>query len=275
MGPPDLAIGELLTVLGAKDRDISSIAIVRDDDAPDWWARETTHVRTHGFRIEEPGPAISTVEPHEAHAKYAFGASGFESAVCLVCDTSVADGYSAFVCEKSGAKRLAPVGSFPLAQIYGEMTEALGLQSAHEEHLAEAMARAGDGDAVWLPDLIAINADGVTRPADLRQRVADAAATSDKEAGRRNAAAAVQRRLGECLVELLQRLARASGMTRVCLSGGFFFNTHFTTTASRSATFAETYVPPHPGRSGSALGAVLTAGERVPAEVGSPSLGPG
>jgi carbamoyltransferase len=54
-----------------------------------------------------------------------------------------------------------------------------------------------------------------------------------------------------------------------------FFNTHFTTTAAASGAFADTYVPPHPGRNGSAMGAALAGADQVPRDVGSPYLGPG
>lgn len=275
MGPPDLAIADLLAYLHTDERAITSISVVQDDSAPDWWARQSTSVRTRGFRIEDAGPEIVHVEPHTAHAEYAFRASGFSAAVCLVCDTAVSDGYSAFLSDERGTRPLSSVGSFPIAEIYGEMTEALGLQAAHEEHLIEAMARAGNADAVKLPDLIAITDEGLARRTDLRQMVADAASSPDRDRGRRNVAAAVQRRLGECMVELLRRLAKMSGMERICLSGGLFFNTHFTTTAAHSQAFVETYIPPHPGRSGSALGAALLGASHVSEQVGSPYLGPG
>jgi carbamoyltransferase len=276
LGPPELAIGELLTHLKAESAGITSIAVVRDDDAPDWWTRQGSQVRVRGLRVEALGPSVVQVEPHAAHAEYAFRASGFDSAVTVVCDASVTEGYSAFVSNSSGTKPLAPVGSFPIVHIYGEMTEALGFQSAQEEHLVEAMARAGDADAVDVSTFIAVDADGLIRRTDFQQAIADASSMGNRENSRRNVAAAVQRRLGECVIELLQRLARASGMERICLSGGLFFNTHFTTIAAACGAFTDTYIPPHPGRSGSALGAALIdVGRSVSAEVGSPYLGPG
>jgi len=275
LGPPELAIAELLAQLGAQEQDISAIAVVHDDDAPDWWTRQGPASRARGFRVQDHGPAISQIEPHAAHAEYAFRASGFAAAVTLVCDTSVRDGYSAFVSNESGTTPLDSVGSFPIAEIYGEMTDALGLQSAHDEHLVEAMARAGTAEKAAVGDVISIEADGIARPEDLRRVIADAVSTYDREMGRRHVAAAVQRRLGECLVELLNRLAKASGQSRVCLSGGLFFNTHFTTMAAESKAFAATYIPPHPGRSGAAMGAALVGLHNIPGEVGSPYLGPG
>jgi carbamoyltransferase len=274
MGPPHLAVAELLSYLRRKDRDITSIAVVRDSDAPEWWSHRGASVRVGGLRVEELGPSVTQVEPHAAHAEYAFRASGFADAATLVCDASVDDGYSAFVSTEAGTRRLSSVGRFPIARIYGEMTEALGFQPALEEHLVEAMARAGDADAVNLPELIAIGDEGLEPRKDFQQAIADATLQNDRERARRNVAAAVQRRLGECLIELLRRVAKASGATRLCLSGGLFFNTHFTTTAAAGNTFTDVYIPPHPGRSGSALGAALIGSSAVPAEVSSPYLGP-
>lgn len=71
-------------------------------------------------------------------------------------------------------------------------------------------------------------------------------------------AAAVQQRLGDDLLDMLAALQTRTGVDRVCLSGGLFFNTYFTTRVAASAIFEDAYVPPHPGRNGAALGAALT-----------------
>jgi carbamoyltransferase len=104
-----------------------------------------------------------------------------------------------------------------------------------------------------------------------------AEATSADERRRRQIAAAVQNRLGEALIELLSRLRTASGAHAVCLSGGLFFNTYLTTLASRRQLFEHTFIPVHPGRSGSALGAALISAraQTSAAAVSSPYLGPG
>jgi carbamoyltransferase len=63
----------------------------------------------------------------------------------------------------------------------------------------------------------------------------------------------------------------------LCVSGGLFFNTSFTTTAATCGAFSHVHVPAHPGRNGTAIGAALVAGaadEIAPTEIGSPYLGP-
>jgi carbamoyltransferase len=263
-GPPTLAIAELLAYLGRTERDIGITAAVRDESAPSWF---------HGDAV--------AIDPHHAHAEYAFRASGFEDALVIVCNGSIPTGWTAWQYRGHGTSSAVATdleaGSFPITQIYGELTRALGLQSARDEHLVEAMARAAEGGAGDAPgaEEIRLTDDGVRMSDRFREAVATAA--PEGEARQRQVAAAVQRRLGASLAELLSRLARRSGARNVCLSGGLFFNTTFTTVAAHCGAFERTFIPPHPGRTGSALGAaLLVAQERPESEiVGSPYLGPG
>jgi predicted NodU family carbamoyl transferase len=85
-------------------------------------------------------------------------------------------------------------------------------------------------------------------------------------------AASVQRRLGDDLLTMLERLKKATGASTLCLSGGLFFNTFFTSHVANSRLFDDVYIPPHPGRNGAAIGAALVAGGD--GDVSSPYLGP-
>lgn len=243
-GPPALAIAELLSYLGHTESSIGAVGVVRDPEQPDWH--------------QGSGGAIE-IDAHRAHAEYAFHASGFDSALVVVCDATAAQGYSAWNYQEGQARSQDSVGDFPIAAVYGAMTEALGLRAARDEHLVEAMARAGRGEG-RAADWIDITPQGMSTGRDFKQAIADAChASADRDATSRDVAATVQRKLGTCLTELLLRLARASGARRLCLSGGLFFNTHFTTTAAHARAFDEVFVPAHPGRSGSAIGAALGA----------------
>jgi carbamoyltransferase len=267
-GPPALAIAELLSYLGHTESAIEAVGVVRDPEQPDW------HQGSGG---------IIEVDAHRAHADYAFRASGFDSALVVVCDATAAQGYSAWTYQESHVRSLDSVGDFPIAEVYGAMTAALGLRAARDEHLVEAMARAGRGDG-RAADWIDITPQGMSTARGFQQAIADVChASGDRAATGRDVAAAVQRRLGSCLTELLSRLSRASGARQLCLSGGLFFNTQFTTTAAHAAAFEEVFVPAHPGRSGSAIGAALGAmagdlsrpSPTVPRAIGSAYLGPG
>lgn len=263
-GPPTLAITELLAFLGRSERDIAITAAVRDENSPQWFL----------------GDAVA-VEPHHAHAEYAYRASGFDDALVVVCDASLINGWTAWRYRGHGTAAALPtdfdIGNFPLAQLYGELTTALGLQAGRDEHIVEAMARAAEtsptpGDT---PSACVRTTDAGIQPSVRFREMLASAATAD-EKRKRQIAADVQRSLGECLVELLKRLARESGARRLCLSGGLCFNTYLTTVAAQSGVFEETFVPSHPGRNGSALGAaLLVAQKRLSAVVvRDPYLGP-
>jgi predicted NodU family carbamoyl transferase len=89
-------------------------------------------------------------------------------------------------------------------------------------------------------------------------------------------AAALQHRLGDELLTMLGRLQQQTKADAVCLSGGLFFNTYFTSRVATSGLFDHVYVPPHPGRNGAALGAALLLADPSGAavRVTSPYLGP-
>jgi predicted NodU family carbamoyl transferase len=90
--------------------------------------------------------------------------------------------------------------------------------------------------------------------------------------GGHDEAAAVQQRLGDTLLAVLEALRTRTNASHVCLSGGLFFNTYFTSRVAASALFDDVYVPPHPGRNGAALGAALLLANG--GDVSSPYLGP-
>ena len=261
-GPPTLATAELLAYFGRSDGEIVARGVVRDPDSDAWY----------------PRPAIE-IDAHHAHAEYAFRASTFDDALVVVCDASVAQGWSAWRYRDRGTSSAVPVvadvGHFPIARIYGELTEALGLQSARDEHVVEAMARAGEGRDSAVADAITIRDHGIEIQGTLSAILSGVAQRDDADRG--HIASSAQRRLGECLVELLTRLAHATGAKNLCLSGGLFFNTQFTTASLQARAFEHSYIPPHPGRSGSAVGAALLVGDShpAPAALGSPYLGPG
>jgi predicted NodU family carbamoyl transferase len=67
----------------------------------------------------------------------------------------------------------------------------------------------------------------------------------------------LQRRLGDELLKMLDELKSQSKATQLCLSGGLFFNTYFTSCVASARLFDDVYLPAHPGRNGAALGAAL------------------
>jgi predicted NodU family carbamoyl transferase len=178
-----------------------------------------------------------------AHAEYAFRASGFEDAVVLVCDANQPRGWAAWEFHHSGS--LAEPHAIP-----------------HVE-----------GDASNYP--IASSYSRLTEKLGFRPMRDEHFVEALARAGHAEAAT-TQRELGEQLLALVGRIRAVAKSQSLCLTGGLFFNTYFTTLAASSGAFPRIYVPPHPGRNGTAVGAALmvasTAGAAVP--VGSPYLGP-
>ena len=271
-GPPALALAELLAFLNRAPSDIAAVGVVADEE----------------FRPGDVSrqPAVA-IDGHEAHAVYAFHASGFTDGLVLVSEVHKPRGWSAWrfsTADRTPRAIGEGLGNFPLARIYGQLTDALGLQPMRDEHLVEAMARAGADTHPQLADLLTLTDDGVVVDQRFGDRVRDAVASPDADRAKRDVAASVQGRLGECLVELLRRITALDPSTsghrdKLCLAGGLFFNTFFTTAAATSGIFDEVYVPPHPGRNGTAVGAALIAGGigRLGRRglIGSPYLGPG
>jgi len=259
---PELAIGELLGFLQRTPRDITNVALVSDEHHGGW-------------NVEVDSTPI---DAHQAHASYAFRSSPFDEALVLVCEVHRPRGWSAWRYRADGDSAQSvgeELGAFPLARTYGLLTEALGLQPTRDEHLVEAMARAGGDSQPQIAKLIRVTDDGIAVNPRFVDEIRSAVSGSDSAQLKKDIAASVQRRLGDGLATLLKQLAVLNpGATNLCLSGGLFFNTYFTTIADSSAAFQRVHVPPHPGRNGTALGAALLACRDNGSPVGSPYLGP-
>jgi carbamoyltransferase len=266
-GRPDLAIAELLRFLGRTPADITSVSVVRGDDRRDWSLESS----------------VTAIDGHRAHAAYAFHSSPYAEALVLVCEVHRPAGWSAWRCRRDTAPE--PVGehlgAYPLAKIYGDLAQGLGFVPMRDEHLVEALARAGRDTQTEIADLISSTDEGLRVAPAFGAEIRRRATIGDTDQARKDIAASVQRRLGECLADLLNRLAGSTGTAPVpraiCLSGGLFFNTAFTTKVAMSGVFDQVHVPPHPGRNGTAIGAALVAGASAGmplGEIGSPYLGP-
>ncbi len=78
------------------------------------------------------------------------------------------------------------------------------------------------------------------------------------------------------MLELVTEIRAALGSDTICLGGGLFYNTYFTTLIRKSGIFQNVFVPINPGNAGLAVGATLLIGRQngaVAAAV-SPFLGP-
>jgi predicted NodU family carbamoyl transferase len=174
--------------------------------------------RTRNEVVQTLGVAEEgSIDAHLAHALYASMASGYDDALVVVCGSEV----SAWRWER------APGDHGALEKL------------------------AVDDAPPFASEYAALTARLGFRPTREEHLVEALARGGHPEA------AALQQKLGDRLLTMLDGLKQQTKATRVCLSGGLFFNTHFTSCVAAARMFDAVYVPPHPGRNGAAVGAAL------------------
>jgi carbamoyltransferase len=211
------------------------------------------------------------LDHHYAHACATFLPSPFESAAIVIADresphVSVWEGKGVSVTRVEW-----PWRGPGFAEVYSQCADALGFRGA--EQRMEALARLNANvNAGWAAALFTLREDGIEFAPDWRGDVAKACGSGTLGEQSR-AAAALQARIGELLVEFLARVRHRVRDARVCLGGGLFYNSHLNTQARLSGVFDDVFVPMDPGNSGVAVGAALHAGG-LPRQPISPFLGP-
>jgi carbamoyltransferase len=237
------------------------------------------------FVTAEPGivlpphlPCVQ-VDHHHAHAATAFGLSSFDTGAVVVCDRHSVEPLSVWL---GGAKGMVrqdwPAAGAGFASIYGECAELFGFP-AGQEHELEGLARLdAGGEAHRFTDLVEYRDGGPHVSPHWRAAVAawlDERGPHDLR-HRARVASAFQKHLGDLLNRLVADVCGRVGASRLCLGGGLFYNTYFTTRLQQSAIFEDVSIAPNPGNAGAAIGAVIAAtGERCGhSKTVSPFLGP-
>jgi carbamoyltransferase len=218
------------------------------------------------------------IEHHRAHAATAFHLSSFESAATLVCDSSAPDHLSMWTGNADGLVRYSwPAFAPGFASLYSECAELFGL-ARRQEHELEALARLDCGDAADRFAEVFTYRDGVLHAARDWKDAVTAWLGSGPPGIRHRAhvGAAFQRHLSSLLLAICADLQARTGQRHLCLGGGLFYNTSFTTAIRQSGIFDDVFVAPNPGNAGTAIGAAILAGgdagpRRRPL---SPFLGP-
>lgn len=210
------------------------------------------------------------VDHHRAHAATAFLTSPFDHATVVVCDTHHADrqdqdhhrdqnhhqNRQVSIWHGAGTRldeQPAAWSGPSFAALYTRLTALLGFEASREEARVEALARLTLGDgAGQATDLLRLSDDGIAVAAGFDEFVRRGAGDASKAAA---VAAAVQVRLGELLIEWLTRTL--GPVDRLCLGGGLFYNTYYTTLVRQSGLGAEVFVPVNPGNPGVSAGCAL------------------
>ena len=225
-------------------------------------------------------PTVS-IDHHRAHAATAFLTSPFQRAAVLVCDSSSERELSVWTA--NGATLKDEQWSWPhaFATLYSDCAELFRFGRHGHEHRLEALARLGGGERADELRTTFRYVDGTLEVDDAWrghvERLIQRARRPDGLA--MEAASAFQRRIGELLLALVADIHVRFGHDTLCLGGGLFYNTYFTTLIRTSGIFKNVFVPINPGNAGLAIGGpLLVAGAEsgvapVSREV-SPFLGP-
>ncbi|MEV0164816.1 carbamoyltransferase family protein [Nonomuraea fuscirosea] len=270
---PEQAAAWCLREAGLSPEDIDVVAysydpsLVTGKPEGDWEDLRTRYaVRAPAFLATalpglDPGQ-VSYVPHHVAHAASAGLASPWRDCAVLVCDgrgesvSHLAGAYRGGELEVLAAQELP----HSLGLMYEDVTEHLGFLRSSDEYKVMAMASYGDPRHLEaLREVIYTTGDGGFRvePVDwnvyAKALPKGAAWTSDHA----DLAASVQARLEEVLLELVRWLYERTGARRLALAGGVALNCVANTRLLDEGPFAEVWVQPAAGDSGTALGGAL------------------
>jgi len=229
-----------------------------------------------------PERPVEYVDHHLAHASTAFYSSPFKDATIIVCDRGGSPELTVWRGTEGGIRQEGFAWTGPgFASVYTQAAEAMGFGRDGDEHRLEALARAGERRCDAAVPTIAYRGDHLDVPLHFQASIAGVTGrngSSASAAQRASLAEQIQRQVGEQLLLVVSDISRRFGSSRLCLGGGLFYNSYFTTLLAESGLYAETFVPTNPGNAGVAVGAALAvAAAEAPLqrlEQLSPFLGP-
>jgi carbamoyltransferase len=264
---PDRAIASCLQLAGAKPEQVDVVAVARPAGP-----ESSHHLR---LRARFPESRIVVVEHHAAHAASAYYPSPFEEAVVLTLDRA-GDFRSGSRWKASGTRlTLEQEHYFPdsLGDVFGRVTELLGMQGRLDEHKVQWLSVSGDDryrDLFFEMFGIGPNGPRVDHGYFATERVAfggfgprfyerlglaDGAPLPD--AMRPHIAAGIQGAIEQAAVTL------AGKGRNLCLAGGLGLNALLVSALERASGFENVFVQPAAGNAGTALGAALHAWHNV------------
>ncbi len=228
------------------------------------------------------GRPVEYVDHHLAHAATAFYSSPFDEATILVCDRSGSPELTVWRGTEAGIRQ----ESFPwtgpgFASVYTQAAEAMGFGRDGDEHRLEALARVGERRCEAAVPSITYHGDHLDVPSHFQASIAALIGQNGSTASAAQRAALadqIQRQVGELLLNVVSDISRRVGGGTLCLGGGLFYNSYFTTLLAESGLYSDTFVPANPGNAGVSVGAALAVAAaettRPQREPLSPFLGP-
>ncbi len=237
------------------------------------FAREWTSIRSLRQKTKNPRQVVP-LDHHSCHAASAFFLSPFEKALILTLDGE-GDGNGGMIAHGEGSQihiQKAISFSDSIGRIYSCVTRLLGFSPSREEHKTQWLSLEGEPEYKELFVRI-LRAGGVVPKVDYRYFGRDLNAVFKpfarfwKELGldsdesrltpeqRRNLASSVQAAITEVISDWLADMRETTGLQKMCLGGGVFYNTLLVAALERRFGVGNIFVPPAPGNAGCALGA--------------------
>jgi carbamoyltransferase len=247
-GLPAEAVNQVLTLARRRAGDVTSYVVGEPQ------------VRLHASL-----PTV-VLDHHQAHAATAFLTSPFDRSAVLVCDSHPGRELSVWM---GDGNRLDdqhwPWNGRAFATLYSECATLFECQGNGHAHALELLAHLGRGDQVEQLVQVLRQADGALDTEKDWQARVHQMIQSDRQAHGHAAdmAMAVQRRIGELLLDLVAEIRASVDVDTLCLGGGLFYNTYFNTLIRTSGIFPNVFVPTNPGNAGLAVGAALLVGREA------------
>ena len=220
---------------------------------------------------------VERLDHHLAHACTAYLSSPFTSATIVVCDHE-APKVSVWRGRGKDITRVEwPWAGTGFTDLYSACASVVGFGSSPVDQRLEALARlAPDRRDARVDHLFHGDESSIDSSSGWASDVegwAMHARTQGGIVGCAGLAAALQARITELFLAVLERVQRFTGDDSLCLTGSLFHNSTINTAAKQSNVFANVFVPIDPGNPGLAVGSALHANHRDP-ELLSPFLGP-
>ena len=255
-GLPDQALDALLAQAQMRRSDITRLGMGEEPrGAPPW--------------------PTTRFEHHEAHACASFLTSPFSSATIVICDHEL-PGVSVWSGQGAEVQRIDwPWSGASFSDVYSECSTLVGFDSGSGDQRFEALARmmaASPDDG--LPCLFTTDGHRIETSERWRERISErVGGPATNHASSARVAAALQRQIGELLVETLRDIKKAAPSDRLCLGGSLFYHSSINSVVRQSGLFERVFVPANPGNAGLAVGAAMRLAGLGPAPL-SAFMGP-
>lgn len=258
---PERSIHTCLELARAKPAAVDAVAVVRPIPQSD------LHLK---LRAQFPNARIVVVEHHAAHAASAYYPSPFDEATVLTLDRG-GDFRSGSRWRAQGTSMAIEEELYvpdSLGELYGRVTELLGMNANRDEHKVQWLSVTGDDrfkplfhdilclkDSSLRLDRSYFSTDRMSH-GSFGARFYQGLGLEDRqeipEHLRAHVAAGVQRAIEDAAVRL------AGGAQKLCLAGGLGLNALLVSALERHFGGGNVFVQPAAGNAGTAIGAVLS-----------------